>query len=78
MELTRLEKAILNVQELAAGLAALAMVQRLITQGEEARCVYLDRSIDRESRVEALKSGRNINMSLALVAAVQEVAGISA
>jgi len=78
VELTNLENNILSVYELAAGLAALALVKDLIERGDEARLAYSDLELPRDVRVEALRDGREANQALALVAAAQEVAGISA
>ena len=78
MELTELENAMLSAHELAAGLAALALVKDLIERGDEAKLACSDLDLPREVRVEALRDGREANQALALVAAAQEVAGISA
>lgn len=78
MALTELENAVLKAIELPMGLAALAMVQDQITRGDEARVSYLDRNLPKDVRSAAMKEGRDANMALALVAAAQEVAGISA
>lgn len=76
--LTPFEQAALNAYDIATGLAALALVQELVQQGDEARIGYLDRSLPSDVRAEALKSDREANQQLALVAAAQAICGISA
>ena len=78
MSITPMEAAALNAYDFAVGLAAIAMVQELIKQGDEARVGYLDRSLPKDVRTEALKSGRDASQQLALVAAAQAICGISA
>ena len=78
MFITPLEQAALNAYDFAVGLAATALIQDLVRQGDEARIGYQDRSLPREIRAEALRSGREANQQLALVAAAQAACGISA
>ena len=76
--ITPLEIAALNAYDFAVGLAAIALIQDLIKQGDEARIGSQDRSLPFSVRTEALKSGRDANQQLALVAAAQAACGISA
>jgi hypothetical protein len=76
--ITPMEAAALNAYDFAVGLAALALVQELVQQGDEARIGYQDRSLPFSVRTEALKSDREANQQLALVAAAQAICGISA
>ena len=76
--ITPLEEAALNAYDFATGLAAAALVQDLVKQGDEAQAGYKDQSLHREVRVEALRSGREANQQLALVAACHAAIGISA
>ena len=78
MTITPLEEAALNAYDFAMGIAATALIQDLVKQGDEARLGYRDRSLPREVRAEALRSGREANQQLALVAAAQAACGISA
>ena len=78
MSITPIEAAALNAYDFAIGLAAIAMVQELIKQGDEALIGFQDSSQPFAVRTEALKSGREANQQLALVAAAQAVCGISA
>jgi hypothetical protein len=78
MNLTPLEQAVLNAYELAVGLAAHTIVSDLIIKGDESRNGYLDRDLPKDVRAKALRSGREANESLALVATARELLGISA
>ena len=76
--LTPIEDQMLNAQELAAGLAATAMIQNLIREGEEARIGVFDRPLPAEVRAEAMKDSRRVNDTLKLITTMQEISGISA
>ncbi len=76
--LTPIEDQMLNAQELAAGLAATAMIQNLIREGEEARIGVFDRTLPAEVRAEAMKDSRRVNDTLKLITTMQEISGISA
>ncbi len=76
--LTPIEDQMLNAQELAAGLAATAMIQNLIREGEEARIGVFDRTLPDEVRAEAMKDSRRVNDTLKLITTMQEISGISA
>ncbi len=76
--LTPIENEILNAQELAAGLAATAILQDLILKGEEAKIGVLDRELPAEVRAEAMKESRRVNDTLKLITTMQELSGISA
>ena len=76
--ITPLEVAALNAYDFAVGLGVMALIQDLVKQGDEARDGYKDRSLSSEIRAKALRSGREANQQLALVAAAQAACGISA
>ena len=76
--LTPIENEIINAQELAAGLAATAILQDLILKGEEAKIGVLDRELPVEVRAEAMKESRRVNDTLKLITTMQELSGISA
>tara|TARA_B100000530_G_C15656961_1_gene368701 strand:- start:251 stop:496 length:246 start_codon:yes stop_codon:yes gene_type:complete len=73
VEVTMLEEAVLDAQDIAAGLALSAKIQELIERGEECRIGFTDRELPREVRAEALKEAKEINQQLALVATLREV-----
>mgnify|MGYP003128609015 CR=1 FL=1 len=75
---TPLEEAVLNAHDFAAGLAAMAQLEEMLTKSKECRIAWHDRDLPREVRVEALKESREINSALSLVATVRAVIGISA
>ncbi len=72
------ERAKHNIQEIASGLAISARLHNLVRQGEESRDGYLDRSLPKSVRIEALRTGREANSAIALYAEVQSLLGISA
>ena len=76
--ITPLEVAALNAYDFAVGLGVMALIQDLVKQCNEARIGARDRSLPDEVRAQALRSGREANQQLALVAAAQAVCGISA
>ena len=76
--ITPLEVAALNAYDFAVGLGVMALIQDLVKQGNEAGIGARDRSLPDEVRAQALRSGREANQQLALVAAAQAVCGISA
>jgi hypothetical protein len=75
---TPLEEAILNAQDFAYGLAAMAQVEEMLTKSKECRLAFRDRDLPREVRVEALKESRQINSALSFVAMTRAAIGISA
>ena len=78
MFLTPLEEASLNAQEVAAGLAAMALVQDLIDKGEKASEICEDRRLDILERKKAMKDHKHINMLLNLIAEQRSLVGINA
>jgi hypothetical protein len=76
--ITPLEVAALNAYDFAVGLGVTALIQDLIKQGDEAKLGMRDRSLPDEVRAQALRSGREANQQLMLVAAAQAAIGISA
>ena len=78
MTLTPLENTILNSYQLAVGLAAATLVDDLLKKGKDAERGLLDRTLPTAIRSLAAKDARHVNDTLAMVAAVREIAGISA
>lgn len=78
MTLTPLENTILNAYRLASGLTAATLVAGLLRKGAVADRGVLDRSLSMAARTRALKNARIVNDTLAQVAAIQEMSGISA
>ena len=76
--ITPLEEAVLDAYDFAAGLAALAMVQEMLTKSAECRLAYRDFELPREVRAQALKESRTINTQLNVVAMARAAGGISA
>ena len=76
--ITPLEVAALNAYDFAVGLGVMALIQDLVKQGDEARIGARDRSLPHDVRAEALRSGRDANQQLDLVAVAQAACGISA
>ena len=76
--ITPLEVASLNAYDFAVGLGVTALIQDLIKQGDEAKLGMRDRSLPDEVRAQAIRSGREANQQLMLVAAAQAAIGISA
>jgi hypothetical protein len=76
--ITPLEVAALNAYDFAVGLGVTALIQDLIKQGDEAKLGMRDRSLPDEVRAQAIRSGREANQQLMLVAAAQAAIGISA
>ena len=68
MELTPLEEAIINAQDIAAGLALTAMVQNLVKENTEASVRSVDHALCLSERREAIKEERHTNQLLAIVA----------
>ena len=68
MELTPLEEAVLNAQEVAAGFAAVALIQNLIEKGQEAAAIVKDREHTHAARKAAMKEHKHINATLNLIA----------
>tara|TARA_B100000131_G_C17776504_1_gene475516 strand:+ start:306 stop:539 length:234 start_codon:yes stop_codon:yes gene_type:complete len=68
MELTPLEEAIINAQEIAAGLALTAMVQNLVKENAEASVRSINHELCLSERREAIKEERHTNQLLAIVA----------
>ena len=76
--ITPLEVAALNAYDFAVGLGVTALIQDLIKQGDEAKLGMRDRSLPDEVRAQAIRSGREANQQLMLVAAAHAAIGISA
>jgi hypothetical protein len=68
MYITPLEEAVLNAHEVAAGFAAVALIQNLIEKGEEAEAIVKNRDHSHAARKEALKEHKHINATLNLIA----------
>jgi hypothetical protein len=78
MNLTPIDEAVFNAQELAAGIAAMALVQDLIKKGFEASAVSENLSLDILERKKAMKDHKHINMLLNFIAQTRASIGISA
>lgn len=77
-DITPLEEAVLNAQDFAAGMAAMATLDEMLTKSKECRIAWSDRDLPREVRTEALKESRQINSVLSFLASARAAAGISA
>mgnify|MGYP003125600390 CR=1 FL=1 len=78
MNLTPIEEAVFNAQEVAAGIAAMALIQDLIKKGNEASDISRNRNLDIIERKQAMKDSRHINMLLNFIAQTRASLGISA
>jgi hypothetical protein len=78
MDITPLENACADAYELAAGIAALGIIQGLIAKGDEASVVMLDRNQSIQARLEAKKELTHVNMLLDIIAKERAVYGIQA
>ena len=78
MNLTPIEEAVFNAQEVAAGIAAMALIQDLIKKGNEASAISSNRDIDIIERKQAMNNQRHINMLLNFIAQTRASLGISA
>ena len=79
MEITPLEDAVLDAQEIAAGLASMAIIQDLIAKGEEASAIESNRDLDILDRKKAMRDHKHVNMLLNFIAEQQALlSGISA
>lgn len=68
MEITPLEEAVLDAQEVAAGLASMAIVQDLIAKGDEASAISTNRDLDIIDRKKAMRDHKHVNMLLNFIA----------
>lgn len=73
-----IEEAVFNAQEVAAGIASMALVQDLIKKGDEASAASKNRSIDMLERKKAMRDHKHINMLLNFIAQTRASVGISA
>jgi|TARA_E500000331_G_scaffold326702_1_gene345054 hypothetical protein len=78
MNITKLEEAVLNAQEVAAGFAAMQLVKDLLEKGEAASAIVTDSRVDSEARKQALKDSRHVNATLNFIAAQRAMIGIDA
>jgi len=78
MGITPLEEAIFNAQEVAAGLAATAIIQDLIRQSDVATAQVRDKASSLSDRKKALRDSRNINLMLNIIAEQRSMIGIEA
>jgi hypothetical protein len=78
MNPTQFELTVLNAQEVALGIAGMAILRDLIQQGDEADLGVKDRSLPRDVRAKAMKESRHVNQTISLLATIQETNGISA
>tara|TARA_B100000519_G_C14101038_1_gene371042 strand:- start:529 stop:768 length:240 start_codon:yes stop_codon:yes gene_type:complete len=77
-DITPLEEAVLNAQEVAAGFAAMQMVKDLLEKGEAARNICKDRTQPHEVRAQGLQDSRHVNNVLNLIATQRALIGIEA
>ena len=77
-ELTPLEEAIISAQEVAAGLAAVALVHDLVNQDLVARATWLNTANPDDKRKKALAESRQINLMLSLIAEQRALFGVAA
>tara|TARA_R110002012_G_scaffold106398_1_gene247661 strand:- start:242 stop:535 length:294 start_codon:yes stop_codon:yes gene_type:complete len=78
-QLSPFEKAEHWANTFLANMITLNLVQELVETSEEARAGYLDRSLPKDVRIEALKSGKEANDQLKVIATINEIVyGISA
>ncbi len=78
-DITPLEEAVLDAQEIAAGIASMAIVQDLIAKGDAAAAISKNRDLDIAERSQALKDRRHINMVLNFIAQQRAIlAGVEA
>jgi hypothetical protein len=76
--MTPLEEAVVNAQEVAAGIASMALVRDLLDKSESAMDNAKNRTLPNEERSKGLKDSRHINMVLNLIAQQRSLAGIEA
>ena len=78
-DITPLEEAVLDAQEIAAGIASMAIVQDLIAKGDAAAAISKNRDLDIAERRQALKDRRHINKVLNFIAQQRAIlAGVEA
>lgn len=77
-DITPLEEAVLNAQEVAAGFAAMQLVKDLLEKGEAAKNICKDRNQTREARAQGLRDSRHVNSVLNLIATQRAMIGIEA
>ncbi len=77
-DITPLEEAVLNAQEVAAGFAAMQLVKDLIEKGEAASALEDNRDLDILDRKKARKDQDHVNNVLNLIATQRALIGIEA
>jgi len=77
-DITPLEEAVLNAQEVAAGFAAMQLVKDLIEKGEAASALEDNRDLDILDRKKARKDHDYVNNVLNLIATQRAMIGIDA
>jgi len=77
-DITPLEEAVLNAQEVAAGFAAMQLVKDLIEKGEAASALEDNRDLDILDRKKARKDRDHVNNVLNLIATQRAMIGIDA
>ena len=77
-DITPLEEAVLNAQEVAAGFAAMQLVKDLIEKGEAASALEDNRDLDILDRKKARKDHDYVNNVLNLIATQRALIGIEA
>ena len=77
-DITPLEEAVLNAQEVAAGFAAMQLVKDLIEKGEAASALEDNRDLNILDRKKARKDRDHVNNVLNLIATQRALIGIEA
>ncbi len=77
-DITPLEEAVLNAQEVAAGFAAMQLVKDLIEKGEAASALEDNRDLNILDRKKARKDHDHVNNVLNLIATQRALIGIEA
>ena len=77
-DITPLEEAVLNAQEVAAGFAAMQLVKDLIEKGEAASALEDNRDLNILDRKKARKDHDYVNNVLNLIATQRALIGIEA
>ena len=77
-DITPLEEAVLNAQEVAAGFAAMQLVKDLIEKGEAASALEDNRDLDILDRKKARKDHDYVNNVMNLIATQRALIGIEA
>jgi hypothetical protein len=76
--LTSLEEAIVSAHDVAAGLAASALIQDLVNQDSVARAIAVDADRTIEARKKALADRHHISLLLSLIATQRAMMGVGA